>query len=111
MKAKIIIFIKTLLFFLSKLIFLPLKILFPSKLKIEKIPIKFSHLPKNLRGVKFIQLSDFHWDYNEWRISSKFMEEVIEITNNLQPDFILLTGDYIQYDPSNFFKIIYCLLK
>ena len=49
-------------------------------------------LPPSLVGLKVAQLTDIH--LGPW-ISLGFVEEVIRKTNQLDPDLILLTGDYV----------------
>jgi len=73
---------------------IPIKILFPSRLRVEKIRLTGKYKGKKCN---IILLSDFHWDANP-RTDEKTMNDVIQRTNELQPDIILLTGDYVQKD-------------
>ncbi|MBD2296611.1 metallophosphoesterase [Anabaena sphaerica FACHB-251] len=59
----------------------------------EKITVKIAGLPASLQGKKLVQMSDFHYD--GVRLSDKMLAKAIAITNQAQPDLILLTGDYI----------------
>lgn len=59
----------------------------------EKITVKIADLPASLQDKKLVQMSDFHYD--NLRLSDKTLEQAIAITNQANPDLILLTGDYI----------------
>ncbi|MFB3922459.1 MAG: metallophosphoesterase [Terriglobia bacterium] len=59
--------------------------------------IKLPRLPKAFHGFRVAQLSDIH--------IGPFMPEdeirkYVQITNELRPDLILLTGDFITWDPN-----------
>ncbi|MFV0388917.1 MAG: metallophosphoesterase [Pyrinomonadaceae bacterium] len=64
-------------------------------LEIEEVNIALERLPKKLDGLQIVQLSDIHHspftDLNH-------IERAIEITNELEPDLVLLTGDYVSHD-------------
>jgi uncharacterized protein len=62
-------------------------------LSIERLTIEISGLPAPLEGTKLVQLSDLHYD--GLRLSDELLAEAIAITNQAQPDLIVLTGDYI----------------
>lgn len=49
-----------------------------------------------------MQLSDIHYDHEDViakRVDDELLRQVVEITNNVEPDIIVLTGDYVQFDP------------
>jgi predicted MPP superfamily phosphohydrolase len=53
-------------------------------------------LPDVFDGMKVVQLSDIHMDeYTE----PFFLERVVERTNQLNPDAVFLTGDYVSHGP------------
>jgi uncharacterized protein len=59
--------------------------------------IRLARLPRALHGFRIAQLSDIH--------VGPFMTELqirkyVEITNALKPDLIVLTGDFVNWDPS-----------
>ncbi len=59
--------------------------------------VHLARLPKAFDGFRIAQLSDIH--------IGPFMTEdqirrYVEITNNLKPDLIALTGDFVTWDPS-----------
>lgn len=67
------------------------------KLAVERLTIPVANLPDRLVGTRLVQLSDFHYD--GWRLSDRLLQEVIDTSNRLEPDLVLLTGDYITDDP------------
>ncbi|MBW4556190.1 MAG: metallophosphoesterase [Trichormus sp. ATA11-4-KO1] len=66
-------------------------------LSIERLTVKIAGLPASLRGKKLVQMSDFHYD--GLRLSEAMLEKAIAASNQLQPDLVLLTGDYITTNP------------
>lgn len=66
-------------------------------LSIEKLTVKIAGLPASLQGIKLVQMSDFHYD--GVRLSDKMLERAIALSNQEQPDLVLLTGDYITTTP------------
>lgn len=60
----------------------------------HNLPIK--GLPSQLEGLRIVQISDIH---SGSFASSKPMQEVRRIIENLQPDIILITGDFVNFQP------------
>ena len=59
--------------------------------------VRVPFLPPSLNHLKIVQLSDFHYKPNK---DQGLMESVIKKVNDLEPDLILLTGDYVDgHDP------------
>jgi predicted MPP superfamily phosphohydrolase len=67
-------------------------------LKIERLTVAIADLPSSLSGTKLVQLSDLHYD--GVRLSEKLLTEAIDISNQENPDLVLLTGDFITDDPT-----------
>ena len=65
-------------------------------LTIEKIEIKLKRLPKNLDNFKIIHLSDIH---HSPFTNIEHIERTVEITNSLEPDMCILTGDFVSHEP------------
>lgn len=64
--------------------------------QIHKTEIPLFNLPKALDGLRLVQLSDIHaGSFN----SQKPMERVAFLVNTLNPDLILITGDYVNFEP------------
>ncbi len=60
--------------------------------KKHKLSIRLNKWPKELDGLKIIQLSDLHLGSFT---STKPIKDVVEIINNEKPDLIVFTGDLI----------------
>ena len=65
-------------------------------LEITRHRIRLPHLPKAFHGFRIAQLSDIH--------IGPFMpageiRKYVEMTNELKPDLVALTGDFITWDP------------
>jgi predicted MPP superfamily phosphohydrolase len=65
-------------------------------LKIEEHTIQLPRLPDSFRGMRIAQISDIH--YFEWTESS-YLRQVVDRVNNLKPDLVVLTGDFVTYGP------------
>ena len=64
----------------------------PNIIQVEKISLEIKNLPPAFQGVKLVHLSDFH--------SKNFGEKekkTLEILNKLNPDFVFLTGDIVDW--------------
>ncbi|KAM9955996.1 hypothetical protein ACTFIW_002208 [Dictyostelium discoideum] len=92
-----VLFFKIILFLISK-VFYPI---FSSNLKIETLELNIDRVEgkTNKKSFKIVQLSDIHYDKLPLRISDSFLEKVINSTNALNPDLILITGDLVERDP------------
>ncbi|MBD2663424.1 hypothetical protein B6N60_03308 [Richelia sinica FACHB-800] len=62
-------------------------------LTVEKLTVKIADLPKSLQGKILVQMSDFHYD--GLCLSDKMLTQAIALSNQVQPDLVLLTGDYV----------------
>lgn len=64
---------------------------------VRNADIYLPNLPKGLDGLKIVQLSDLHlgsfYDYSSF-------QEVRRLTNNLKPDILMITGDFVNSKPS-----------
>ena len=68
----------------------------PNRLVIRQQTISISNWPKELDGFKVAVLSDLH--VNGTWIDEKKLRLIVERTNELQPELIVILGDYIAYD-------------
>ena len=64
-------------------------------LRIHRESIRVPHLPAPFRGLKVAFLSDIH---HGPYTSLDYVRTVIDSTNNLSPDLVLLGGDYVHRD-------------
>jgi len=69
----------------------------PFMLSIERQDIYLRRLPKALDGLRIVHLSDFHYGP---LTDSRHLERAVQAANDLRPDLIALTGDYISHDRS-----------
>jgi uncharacterized protein len=58
--------------------------------------VRLAHLPKTFDGFRIAQLSDIHMGPFS---TADYIRRCVAITNGLKPDLIVLTGDYIAWDP------------
>lgn len=72
-------------------------------LSIEEITLAIAQLPERLNDTKILQLSDFHYD--GFCLSEELLAEAIAVTNQLEPDLILLTGDYVTRNPKPIYQL------
>jgi len=73
-------------------------------LSVEKLTVTITGLPASLKGTKLVQMSDFHYD--GFRLAEQMLEQAIAISNEAEPDLVLLTGDYITDDPKPIHKLV-----
>ncbi len=66
-------------------------ILEPNRPILTSIEVSLARLPAAFDGFTIAQLSDFHYDV----FSAVPIRAAIEIVNNLHPDLIVLTGDFV----------------
>ena len=69
----------------------------PFMLSVERQDIYLRRLPRALDGLRIIHLSDFHYGP---LTDSRHLERAVQAANDLRPDLIALTGDYISHDRS-----------
>lgn len=67
-------------------------------LSVEKLTVAIANLPPSLQGTKLVQLSDLHYD--GLRLSEAMLAQAIAVTNEAEPDLIVLTGDYVTDNPA-----------
>ena len=67
----------------------------PFMLSIERQEIFLRRLPKALNGLRIVHLSDLHYGP---LTSSDHLRRAAKVANDLRPDLIFLTGDYISQD-------------
>lgn len=72
-------------------------------LTVERITVPIRDLPSRLEGCRIVQLSDFHFD--GLRCSPWLLEAVVQQTQALAPDLVVLTGDYVTKDPTPIYTL------
>jgi len=75
---------------------------------ITKTQLKVPHLPKALNGLKIVHLTDLHYkpDKDEGLLST-----IIDKVNEIAPDLIFLTGDFVDHDTSGISPMLAYLSK
>lgn len=71
--------------------------LFSGSLTVESLEIPIQDLPKRLQGTVIVQLSDFHYDGES--LPEKILTDAIASIPTLNPDLVVLTGDFITHEP------------
>lgn len=64
-------------------------------LTLESVTVPIRDLPPPLQGCRLAQLSDFHYDGQ--RLAQPLLQAAIAQVNDLHPDLVILTGDYITH--------------
>lgn len=64
---------------------------------IKNIEIKIEKLPEKLSGFTIVQLSDLHLNLLR---SKKWLSRIVDKTNNVNPDIIVITGDLLDSELS-----------
>ena len=67
------------------------------RIKICKYIFKCKDVPAEFEGTKIVFLTDIHHGYF---FTQDKVKAIVELTNNLRPDIILLGGDYVDRDKS-----------
>ncbi len=57
--------------------------------------IELEHLPAALDGLSIVHLSDFHFT---GKVPKPFFEEVCRLSNSLNPDLVIVTGDLVDHN-------------
>ncbi len=68
--------------------------------------IRLARLPKAFEGFRISQLSDIHMGPFA---TADYIRRCVAITNELEPDLIVLTGDYIAWDPGAAKEVVQAL--
>ena len=63
------------------------------KMKVHRVNLEFENLPPSFHGYKIVQLSDLH--VGSFSKSTKYLEEMVGLVNQLDADTIVFTGDLV----------------
>lgn len=70
----------------------------PTWLRVRRLTLRIKGLPLDLDGLRLVQLSDLHVGS---AVPRWFLRKVIDTTQALNPDLIVLTGDYVHTQPDD----------
>jgi predicted MPP superfamily phosphohydrolase len=70
----------------------------------ENLTVAIADLPRSLQGKKLVQISDLHYD--GVLLSEEMLAEAIAVSNQAQPDLVVLTGDYITTTPNPIYQLV-----
>lgn len=73
-----------------------------NQVSLERRQIPIQNLPAGLEGFKIAQLSDIHLGP---LTKIELVKEAVRLTNSLNPDVVVLTGDYIWREASSVFDL------
>ncbi|GJM41327.1 MAG: hypothetical protein DHS20C20_16090 [Ardenticatenaceae bacterium] len=74
----------------------------PEWLVVERQTIELPNLPVEMNGYKVVQLSDFHlYPFS----TLELMQRTVARTNELAPDLVVLTGDYVLETAASIFDL------
>jgi len=73
-------------------------------LSVETLTVEIAGLPTALQGRKLVQMSDFH--YGSYQLPIALLERAIGICNEAEPDLVLLTGDFVNYEPDPIHELV-----
>lgn len=77
--------------------------IFSEPLTIEPLTVAIPGLPEPLKGSKLIHLTDFHYD--GLLLSEDLLNQTIEASNQIKPDLVVLTGDFVTHNPKPIYKL------
>ena len=66
-----------------------------NQLAVDDVEIDLNRLPEGLDGMRVVHLSDIH---HSPFTDIEHIERAVEISNNLEPDIIVLTGDFVSHE-------------
>jgi uncharacterized protein len=80
----------------------------PNISHISETDLKVPFLPPSLDGLKVVHLSDLHYKPDK---DEKLLATVVEKVNQIHPDLIMITGDYVDKDTSGIDPMLVYLSK
>ncbi|MBW4420657.1 MAG: metallophosphoesterase [Myxacorys californica WJT36-NPBG1] len=78
--------------------------IFTQGLSVETLEIAITDLSPHLIGTTIVQLSDLHYD--GLRLSDDLLMQAINAANEAEPDFVVITGDFVTDDPTPIHELV-----
>lgn len=75
---------------------------------VEKVSLILPHLDPEFEGLKIVQISDLHAGPT---FNREYYARVIQTINDLQPDLVVLTGDFVYHDAEKYAPLVLPSLK
>jgi predicted MPP superfamily phosphohydrolase len=91
-KKRIRVTLATILFLLGSVVFWAF-LVEPNRLAVRHETITINHWPRELSDLKIAVISDIH--AGGWFIDDEKLRLIVERTNQLQPDLVVILGDYM----------------
>lgn len=80
----------------------------PEFLRINHLCLRFDNLPYEFDGYRIAHLSDIHMD--SWMTPARF-EKIVNLTIGIQPDLVVISGDFLTHHPEMYTPHLSRLLK
>jgi len=72
---------------------------------VERVQIPIPSLPFELDGFRIVQISDIH--HNHYPFTTiELVNRAVQMSNELRPDLIVLTGDFVWHDVEPIFELM-----
>lgn len=71
----------------------------PSWIEVRSVSLTLPHLAPEFSGYRIVQLSDIHAD--RWMTAPR-IQKVVDRVNQMHPDLVVLTGDFVTRNPQKF---------
>ena len=72
---------------------------------VERVQIPVPNLPNALDGFRIVQISDIHHNHYPFTMI-ELANRAIQMANELEPDLIVLTGDYVWHEVEPIFELM-----
>lgn len=67
----------------------------PHNVEVVRVPMPLRGLPDSLVGKTIVQISDLHVGPI---VSTDYLRDCLELVSSLEPDIVVVTGDFVSYD-------------
>lgn len=73
------------------------------RIRVDHVPIVLDNPHSNLKGLRIAQISDLH--FGPTNSGENHFHKAVDLINAQNPDLVVLTGDYYQWDPSFLYEL------
>lgn len=70
-------------------------------LQTRSVDLRMNRIPAKLKGTRIVHISDLHLGRT---VSPRYLKHCLDRVNTLEPDIVVLTGDYITHDRHGTFR-------